>query len=64
MRVKIGDTWHDSKNEPICLDVSPLELSQIASMDQSKDSELKYASFPDGWGSTEQMYAWMETKKA
>lgn len=58
MRVKIGDQWHDSNLEPICLQVSESEQEQIAGMDRSIAKEGKYALFPDSWR-TDQCFEWM-----
>lgn len=49
MRVKIGNQWHDSHEEPICIQVSPGEQQQIADMDRSVAPNGRYAVFPDSW---------------
>lgn len=60
MRVKIGDTWHDSDEEPICIEVSETEQKQIADMDRSVARHGRYAKFPDADAMTsEQMFDWM-----
>lgn len=58
MRVKIGDRWHDSDLEPICLQISETEQEQIAGMDRSVAKQGKYAKFPDSWQS-EKCREWM-----
>ena len=47
MRVKINDIWYDSKNQPICVQISDSEQKQIAEMDRSIATQGKYAVFPD-----------------
>lgn len=37
MRVKIGNQWHDSNQEAICIQVSECEQEQIGSMDVNAD---------------------------
>lgn len=49
MRVRIGDLWHDSKLEPICIQVSEREQAQIGGMNRGPGRQGKYASFPDDW---------------
>lgn len=49
MRVKIGEKWYDSNDEPICIQVSEVEQKQIGGMDREVATNGKYASFPDGW---------------
>ena len=56
MRVKIGDTWHDSKDVPLCIQYSNAEREQI---NANAGLKGKYAQFPDGWGSPDEMRAWM-----
>lgn len=58
MRVKIGNQWHDSSLEPICLQVSESEQEQIANMDRSIAKQGKYALFPDSWRA-EKCREWM-----
>jgi len=41
MRVKIGDTWYNSDDQPICVELSEEEQRQIAYMDDS--FPVKYA---------------------
>ncbi|WP_275286892.1 hypothetical protein [Halomonas elongata] len=50
MRVKIGNQWHDSNEEPICIQLSPGEQEQVAGMDRTKAPEGKFAIFPGSWG--------------
>ncbi|MDQ7734673.1 DUF550 domain-containing protein [Halomonas sp. SpR1] len=58
MRVKIGDQWHDSSLEPICLQVSEHEQEQIGGMDRNRAPNGKYAVFPDNW-KAEKCFEWM-----
>ena len=60
MKVKIGDKWYDSQDEPICIHISKLEQDQIGSMDRTVMTQGKYASFPDSLEATaEQKWKWM-----
>jgi len=58
MRVKIGDKWHNSDDEPICIQISELEQKQIGNIDRSVATQGKYAIFPDDW-SPEHCFSWM-----
>lgn len=61
MRVKIKDTWHDSKEEPICIQISEGEQEQIKNMDRRIAQNGKYAVFPDSDKMTrKQMLDFME----
>lgn len=42
MRVKVGNNWFDSHNQPICVELSDEDKAHIAGMPGKK-----YASFPD-----------------
>lgn len=60
MRVKIGDTWYDSNEQSICLQVSEGEQQQIADMDRAVSKNGKYAVFPDADKTTAtQKLEWM-----
>lgn len=60
MRVKIGDKWYDSKDEPICIHVSELEQDKIGSMNRTVIAQGKYGSFPENLKATaEQRLKWM-----
>ena len=59
MRVKIGNQWHDSEVEPICIQLSPVEQQQIAGMDRTVALNGKYAVFPSGWERS-QAIEWMK----
>jgi len=60
MKVKIGDTWYDSNEQPICIQISEGEQSQIADLDRSVARNGKYAVFPDTEAmTTEEMFDWM-----
>jgi len=56
MRVKVGDKWFDAKEQPICIQYSDGEREQINS---NPGSNRKYAQFPDGWGTPDDMRDWM-----
>lgn len=61
MRVKIGDTWFDSNDQPICIQVSEGEQKQIASIDRSVAPKGKYAIFPNASDWTEErMREWLQ----
>lgn len=47
MRVKIGNTWYDSKDQAICIQVSEEEQAHIGAMVRSVAPEGKYAKFED-----------------
>ena len=57
MRVKVGDTWYDSRKTPICIQTTKEENEQIYN---NKGKEGKYAQFPKGWGTPDGMSEWME----
>jgi len=59
MRVKIGEQWFDSSEVAICVQVSEREQAQIANMDRAIATEGKFASFPDGFGTVDQMFEFM-----
>tara|TARA_R110002012_G_scaffold46654_1_gene123075 strand:- start:891 stop:1097 length:207 start_codon:yes stop_codon:yes gene_type:complete len=59
MRVRIGDQWHDSQLEPICIQVSEREQAQVVGMDRDVATQGKYAVFPEGW-TVEQCREWMD----
>lgn len=52
MRVKIGNEWHDAKDQAICIELSKGEQRQIADIDPPDDGLRYYAQFPDEWGDT------------
>lgn len=57
MRVKIGDTWYSSSDQPICVQLSEQDKRNISNMLPSAD---KYASFPDHAGmGRDEMLDWM-----
>jgi len=61
MRVKVGDTWYDSTEQPICLQLNELEKEQIANMGPPTANNGKYAVFPDVNAlSREEMLEWMK----
>ena len=61
MRVKIGDTWYNSDEQPICIQISETEQRQIAELDRSVATNGKYAIFPDATiMSKDEMLQWMK----
>ena len=60
MRVKVGDRWYSSDEQPICIQVSKGEQRQIAEMDRSIAKHGKYAIFPNADKTTaEEKLEWM-----
>jgi hypothetical protein len=65
MKVKIGDTWYDSDDQPICVQVDETERSEIAGMvlSPAKNGSKKYGRygrFPESdTTTTEQKHHWM-----
>ena len=47
MRVKIGDTWYSSDDQPICIQLTKAEQKDICSMYRCILVQGKYAVFPD-----------------
>lgn len=62
MRVKIGNVWFNSDEEPICIQISLLEQTQIGAMNRDKAPNGKYAVFPATWEreTKERKLAWMD----
>lgn len=58
MKVKIDNQWHDSNDEPICIQVSEGEQEQIGRMDRSVATHGRFAVFPGGW-ERQAMLDWM-----
>lgn len=61
MKVKIGETIYDSETEPVMVILSDFDKKNISHM--AVDA-TKYASFPDCFGSADEMRAWMLTPNA
>lgn len=61
MKVKIGGTIYDSAVEPVMVILSAADKEHISNM---PPSATKYASFPDKWGPSDEMLAWMKTHNA
>jgi len=60
MRVKVGDRWYSSDEQPICIQVSEGEQRQIEDMDRSVATHGKYAVFPDADKTTaEEKLGWL-----
>lgn len=61
MKVKIGNTWFDSNEQPICIQVSELEQKQIGNLDRTIAIHGKYAIFPDEVEMSDgEMIEWMK----
>ena len=58
MKVKIGEVVYDAADEPVMVILSPTDKENISNM---MPEATCYASFPDGWGTEEQMRDWMKT---
>lgn len=52
MRVKIGNNWYSSDDQPICIQLNETEQQQIGNMDRSVAKSGKYAVFPDSDSTT------------
>lgn len=59
MKVKIGDQVFDSKDQPIMVVLSQADKRNIENM--TPDATM-YASFPDDFGTSDQMLAWMDVE--
>lgn len=57
MKVIINDKIYCSSDLPIIIVLEDRDKENISNMHPEHHC---YASFPDGWGSREQMIAWME----
>jgi len=55
MKVKINDTWYDSEDTPICLELTEIDQELIDKMCGSK-----IAFFPDDYTNREEMLEWMD----
>ena len=44
MKVKVGDTWYDANEQPLCVELSEQDKINIANMDPEA---TKYAVFPE-----------------
>jgi aconitase A len=58
MKVKIGEVIYDSAAEPVMVILSAADKANISNM---LPEATRYASFPDGWGTSDEMLAWMKT---
>lgn len=57
MQVKIGDQVFDSKDQPIMVVLSEADKRNIENM---LPEATKYASFPENFGTPEEMRSWMK----
>ena len=61
MRVKIGNKWYNSDEQPICIQISEKEQALIGDMQRGPESNGMFAVFPeDTTMSAEQRLAWMK----
>lgn len=63
MRVNIEGKWYDSRDTAIVVKIDKQELGHINSIQRSPENEdvpRVYASFPDDWGSPDEMRAYMK----
>lgn len=58
MRVKIGNHWYSSEEEPICIQVSIVEQEQIANIDRKIATAGKYAVY-DKYIDPDELLNWM-----
>lgn len=61
MKVKIGEAIYDSTVDPVMVILSASDKENISNM---LPDATKYASFPDEWGTADEMLAWMKTHNA
>ena len=60
MRVKIGDTWYDAQDQPLCIEVTEEEQRQIGALKREEESLGRYAVFPINKEFSEAvMFNWM-----
>lgn len=57
MQVKIGNEVFDAEEIPILLILSDKDKFNISHMDPEA---TKYATFPEDWGTKDEMWEWME----
>ena len=56
MRVKIGETWYDGKDQPVMVELTDDDKKNIFNLGEME----KYCEFPDAGYSTEDITKWME----
>lgn len=63
MRVKAGDTWYDSKDMPLCIQLTEEDLEAIKGMTKETSPQLKYAVFYESaaFKNAEDIKTWMNT---
>ena len=60
MWVKIGETWHDSNEQPIMIQLSEGEQEQIANIDREVAPKGRYALYPiEAFNSHEELMEWI-----
>ena len=61
MRVKVGDTWYSSDEQPICIELSEAESARITGVNLIAEGTRKHAIFPNARNmTTEEVKKWME----
>lgn len=60
MRVKIGDTWYEPTDEPICVELTEDDKKNIADMPVEG---FKYAVYDEKMVSGEAILDWMRDRK-
>jgi hypothetical protein len=63
MRVKVGDTWYDESDVPICIQLTDKDLELIKGMTRETSPKLKYAVWHESaaFENTEQVKEWMNS---
>ncbi len=63
MRIKVGDTWYDAKDVPICLQMDDNDLEAIKGMTRETSPQLKYAVYWESaaFKTVDEVKTWMST---
>ena len=59
MKVKVLDTWYDSNEQPLCIQITEQEQKQIGALDRSLAGQGKYAVYSEEHGTPEEILKWM-----
>ena len=61
MRVKVGDTWYTSDEQPICIELSEAECAKVIGMNLLVRGKRKHAVLPNARNMTAaEVEKWME----
>ena len=61
MRVKVGDTWYSSDEQPICIELSEAECARITGVNLLVSEKRKHALVPNMRNmTTAEIKKWME----